>query len=34
MGVKLTKLTGNTWSAPELVPQSAAAAYVAVATHP
>jgi hypothetical protein len=34
MGVKLTKLTGTTWSAPELVPQSSAAAYVAVATHP
>ena len=32
-GVKLTSLTGSTWSAPEQVPQSSAAKYVAVATH-
>lgn len=32
-GVKLTSLGGTTWSAPELVPQSSAAKYVAIATH-
>jgi hypothetical protein len=31
-GVKITSLTGSTWSAPEPVPQSSAAKFVAVST--
>lgn len=33
-GVKVTALTGSTWSAPEPVPQSSGAKFVAIATKP